>query len=86
MRRNAIRFSSDRRRSSAKRRGGGTPVSLDQVVALAPHRPEMLIALDDALEELAAAFPGRCRMVEMHFFGGMTHDEIARALSLHCEW
>ena len=72
-----------RRRNSAKRGGGGTPVSLDEVVALAPHRPEMLIALDDALEELAAVSPGRCRMVEMHFFGGMTHDEIARVLSLH---
>jgi RNA polymerase sigma factor (TIGR02999 family) len=72
-----------RKRSAAKRGGGGHVMSLDDVVVYAPDRSESLLALDDALQELAAAAPDKCRMVEMHFFGGMTHDEIATVLSLH---
>ena len=58
-------------------------LSLDDVVACAPDRSESLLALDDAMNELAVAAPDKCRMIEMHFFGGMTQEEIATVLSVH---
>lgn len=72
-----------RKRNAAKRGSGEPMASLENVVAYAPDRPDSLIALDDALQELAAAAPERCRMIEMHFFGGMTQEEIATVLSIH---
>ena len=39
--------------------------------AFAPQRPAELLALDEAMEELAQVSAEKC--VEMHFFGGMTH-------------
>lgn len=72
------------RKRNAAKRGNGEPVaSLDDVVAYAPDRSDRLLALDEALHELAAAAPDRCRIIEMHFFGGMTQDEIATVLSIH---
>lgn len=72
-----------RKRSAAKRGSGAPPVSLDEVVAYAPGRADHLLALDDALTELAAAAPEKCRAVEMHFFGGMSQEEIGAVLSIH---
>jgi RNA polymerase sigma factor (TIGR02999 family) len=72
-----------RRRNAAKRGRGEPIVSLDEVIAYAPDRPDSLLALDDALKELAQAAPDKCRMIEMHFFGGMTHQEIATVLQIH---
>jgi DNA-directed RNA polymerase specialized sigma24 family protein len=40
-----------------------------------------LIALDDALERLAASYPRAARVIELRFFGGSTVDETARALA-----
>jgi len=72
-----------RKRNSAKR-GQGQPVaSLEDVIAYAPDRSESVIALDDALKELAEAAPEKCRIIEMYYFGGMTQDEIATVLSVH---
>ena len=72
-----------RKRNAAKRGKGEAAVSLEDVVAYAPDRSESLLALDDALQELAAVSPEKCRMIEMHFFGGMTQDEIATVMSMH---
>src|SRR5690242_19718624 len=72
-----------RKRNAAKRGSGDIVVSLDEVVPYAADRSESLLALDDALNELAAAAPDKCRIIEMHFFGGMTHEEIATVLSVH---
>jgi RNA polymerase sigma factor (TIGR02999 family) len=72
------------RRRNAAKRGQGEPVaSLEDVIAYAPDRSDSVIALDDALKELAEAAPDKCRIVEMYYFGGMTHDEIATVLSVH---
>src|SRR5215831_2703815 len=72
------------RKRHAAKRGAGEPVaSLEDVIAYAPDRSGSLIALDDALKELAEAAPDKCKIVEMHYFGGMTQDEIATVLSVH---
>ena len=40
------------------------------------------MALDDALNALAAVDPRKCQVVEMRFFGGMSVEETAEALHL----
>jgi RNA polymerase sigma factor (TIGR02999 family) len=71
-----------RRRTAGKRGGRDRPVTLDEGL-VAGGRPEELVALDDALEALAAVDERKARAVELHYFGGMSHKEIAAALSVH---
>jgi RNA polymerase sigma factor (TIGR02999 family) len=72
-----------RRRNAAKRGSGNFVFSLEEVVVYAPDRSASLLALDDALLELARATPEKCRIIEMYFFGGMTREEIATVMSMH---
>lgn len=72
------------------RRGGGAPrVSLDEaldvpavVSAAAGDSVDDFIALDSALTRLAASDSIRAQVVELRFFGGLTHDEIAAVMGL----
>lgn len=78
------------RRHRAARRGGPRrrPVSLEDAEgadgdALAvATRGDELLALDDALERLAAVDTRAARVVECRFFGGLTEDETAEALGV----
>lgn len=66
-----------------KKRGADAPVvSLDDVPALAFSRAAEFVALDDALNELAALEPRRSQVVEMRYFGGMSLEETAAVLHL----
>ena len=66
-----------------KKRGGDAPmVSLDDAPALALSRAAEFVALDDALNELAALEPRRSQVVEMRYFGGMSMEETAAVLHL----
>ena len=65
-------------RLRAKRGGGGRPVTIDDLELGAPERAEELIALDGALERLAASDPELERLVEWRFFAGLSVEEIAR--------
>jgi RNA polymerase sigma factor (TIGR02999 family) len=69
-----------RARTSLKRGGDRGRVALDAVAAPGPE--ERLLALDEALTQLAGADPLAARVVEMHHFAGMTHDQVAAALNL----
>jgi RNA polymerase sigma factor (TIGR02999 family) len=69
-----------RARRSLKRGGDGRRVALDGVAA--PDPDERLLALDEALTQLAGADPLAARVVEMRHFLGMTHDQVAAALEL----
>jgi RNA polymerase sigma factor (TIGR02999 family) len=69
-----------RARKSLKRGGDGRRVTLDGVVA--PDTDDRLLALDEALTQLAAADPLAARVVEMHHFAGMSHDQVAAALEI----
>ncbi|HJS44303.1 MAG TPA: sigma-70 family RNA polymerase sigma factor [Gemmatimonadales bacterium] len=69
-----------RGRSRAKRGGGEHPVSLDEALLAAPGRGADLLALDEALERLAALDERKARAVELHYFGGLTYDETAAVL------
>jgi RNA polymerase sigma-70 factor (ECF subfamily) len=71
-----------RGRQYLKRGGGALRVSLDEAMTLCQERTEDLIALDDALERLAAVDPRKSKVVELRFFGGLSVEETAAALKL----
>jgi len=65
----------------AAKRDGGYRLSLND--DLAGKTPTMdMIALDDALNELARLDGQQSRIVEMRFFGGLSIDETACALNI----
>jgi RNA polymerase sigma factor (TIGR02999 family) len=72
------------RQHGASKRGGFRTVSLDdgETVAIAPAPDLDILALNDALTELAAVDPIRARMIELRFFAGLTTDETAEALGV----
>ncbi len=74
-----------RRRLAGKRGAGAVHIALDCLPEAGPSRPidaGELLALDDALERLAAIHPRQSRIVTLHFFAGMTFDEIAEVLDV----
>jgi RNA polymerase sigma factor (TIGR02999 family) len=71
-----------RERAADKRGGGDRPEAFDEAL-ITVDRPAYLCALDDALDALAAVDERKARVIELHYFGGMGHKEIASALSVH---
>lgn len=68
------------RAKSAAKRGGGQRVELADVPAPLPD--DVLLALDAALEKLAAIKPDHARLVELRYFAGQTGEEAAAALKV----
>jgi len=67
----------------AEKRGGQAErVPLDEAVAWTGPHDVNLIALDDALQGLAAHDPRKARVVELRFFGGLSVDESAEVLGV----
>ena len=64
------------------RPGGWSPFAVSRVRA-APQRPAELLALDEALENLAAFDSRMSKIVEMRYFGGLSNEEIAEVLKIH---
>ncbi len=71
-----------RSRQYAKRGGGEQAVSLDEALTVSSERAAELVALDDALEQLAKVDPRKCRVVELRFFGGLSVEETAEVLKV----
>jgi RNA polymerase sigma factor (TIGR02999 family) len=71
-----------RRVRSAKRGGGAAPVTLNEQVADDEGADPDLLALDEALERLAQLEPRKAKVVELHYFGGLTYAETATALEI----
>jgi len=71
-----------RARHARKRSGRLVRVELDEEHLPAFRAEERLIALDDALTELAALNPRLARVVELRYFAGLTETEIGAALGL----
>lgn len=71
------------RRHRAEKRGGGLEkVELDEELAPEAGRSVDLLALDDALNELAELRPQQSQIVELRFFGGMTIEEVGEVLDV----
>jgi RNA polymerase sigma factor (TIGR02999 family) len=71
------------RAATADKRGGGaTRVALDGLDVGGGARDAELLALDEALQRLAARSPRLAQLVEYRFFGGLTYEEIADQVGL----
>ncbi len=71
------------RRRQADKRGGGTPfVTFDDSMAETGTAADELLALDEALKELARLSPRQAMMVEARFFGGLDLQETAELLGV----
>ena len=72
------------RRRTAGRRGGGA-VQVALTTGLADERAgsaEQILAVHEALDDLAAVAPRLAQVVELRYFGGLTEPEIAEALGV----
>jgi len=72
-----------RQRQALKRGGGTIRVALDESAAVTQTRADELLALDEALENLATFEARKARVVELRYFGGLTMEEIAEVLKIH---
>ncbi len=57
-------------------------VTLEEAVLMAERRSEALVALDEALEQLAEVDARLVQVVECRFFGGLTGEETAEVLGV----
>jgi RNA polymerase sigma factor (TIGR02999 family) len=71
-----------RRRQTARHGGGLQPVRIEAVGIATVERAELVVALDRALDRLRDFDARQAKVVECHFFGGMTMDETADALDI----
>jgi len=71
-----------RARDAQKRGGERQRVTLDEALVRGGERSIDLIALDQALERLAALDAEQARLVELRFFGGLTIEETADAMNI----
>ena len=72
------------RQHGATKRGASCTISIGDgdVLAITPSPDVDVLALNDALMELAEIDPWRMRLIELRFFGGLTTDETAAALGV----
>jgi len=71
-----------RARNTAKRGGEARAVSLEEVAVVSAERAAELVALDDALAELARLSPRQSRVVELRYFGGLSVEAMAEVLQV----
>jgi RNA polymerase sigma factor (TIGR02999 family) len=71
-----------RTRRAQKRGGGAARVTFDEALAVANEPREDFVALDDALEALAAFDMRKSRVIELRFFGGLSVEETATVLKV----
>src|SRR6476469_1955304 len=69
--------------SRAQKRGGGAlKVELDEEAIVSPEHSQAIVDLHEALERLGALDSRKARVVELKYFGGLNHDEIAEVMKI----
>jgi RNA polymerase sigma factor (TIGR02999 family) len=71
-----------RRKQRDKRSATGVRLALDDIAEEMARRARDPEHLDEALTRLEAVDPRAARVVELRFFGGMTHAQVAESLGL----
>jgi len=71
-----------RRKGRAKRGGDQKRVDLGDYEVTAGSPAEDILAVDEALTQLAAEDPEAARVVQLHFFAGLSVEEAAEALGI----
>lgn len=74
-----------RARQTHKRGEGGKAISLDDALVVSPGPTADLVAVDDALNQLAKVDDRKSQVVVMRFFGGLTVEETAEVLKVSPE-
>ncbi len=69
-----------RKRQAGKRGGVQRQVTLDEAILQSQEKTVDVLILNEALEQLARFDTRQARIVELHFFGGLTFEEIALVL------
>jgi RNA polymerase sigma factor (TIGR02999 family) len=69
-------------RGRLKRGGASNAITLDEERIAVDGQSEALLQLEEALSRLGELEPRLARVVECRFFGGLTEEEIAAALSV----
>jgi RNA polymerase sigma-70 factor (ECF subfamily) len=80
MRRILVDFARTRRYQ--KRGGDWHQVTLDDGLGVTTRLDSDLVALDEALQELAKLDPRKARVIELRFFGGLSLEETSEALQV----
>jgi RNA polymerase sigma-70 factor (ECF subfamily) len=65
-----------------KRGGGALKVELDEAAIVSPEKSKEIVELHEALERLASLDSRKARVVELKYFGGLNHDEIAEVMKV----
>ena len=68
--------------NTAKRGGEVRDVALEDAVVASEQRSDEMVAINEALDRLAALDAEQARLVELHFSGGLTFEEIAELMGL----
>src|SRR5438270_8639354 len=71
-----------RSQRSQKRGGGALKVELDEAAIVSPEESTEIVDLHEALERLATLDSRKAQVVELKFFGGLNHDEIAEVMKI----
>lgn len=71
-----------RRKLRAKHGAGASHVDVHSIEIAAPTADDKLLLIHEALDAFITEDPTKAQVVKLHVFVGLTHDEIARALSL----
>jgi RNA polymerase sigma factor (TIGR02999 family) len=70
------------RANQRAKRESGAKVSLDDALEVSSKPALDLVALDEALTRFATFDPRKAEIIELHFFGGLSNDEVAEALGI----
>ena len=71
-----------RSQRSQKRGGGALKIELDEAALISPEESKQIVDLHEALERLATLDSRKARVVELKYFGGLNHDEIAEVMKI----
>lgn len=71
-----------RRKNRVKHGGGRERVELNEADAVSQLQPDELLALDEALSQLAAEDTAKAKLVELRYFAGLTNEEAAKLLGI----
>jgi RNA polymerase sigma factor (TIGR02999 family) len=74
-----------RRRMAAKRGQRAPGIDIEHALDVSSKRPAEMVALDDALNELARLAPRKARIVELRFFAGLEVKETAEIVGVSPE-
>src|SRR5437762_10978672 len=65
-----------------KRGGGSVRIELDEAAILSPEQSKEIVDLHEALERLGTLDSRKAQVVELKYFGGLNHDEIAEVMKI----